>query len=240
MKLLSLILCFTCFCALSQQVRVNDYTIDESGTVNVDFTIAQSHSSREIYDVLFYSSVDNFSDPIAFRLENVKAGENKRATFSGSEQFGGYNGPLQLKLVAQATIFPIKISPIDKGLKIGKTNTISWMDYHGSGPYDVSLYQGTQLKSKLASGISTTSYTGEIAKSLVKGNYSILVTPSDDRFLSEQYPVTLKKAINPLIFVGAAALVGGGAFVATSGGGGDPPVITDTNLPDPPGPPSGN
>lgn len=243
MKLPSLILCLAVFSASGQQIKINNYQVAPNGTVNVDFTVEQSHSSREIYDVLFYSSIDNFNQPIAFKVENVKPGESKRASFSGSEQFGGYNGTFQLKLVAQASTFPIKIAPLDKGLKIGKTNSISWMDYHDSGPYDVSLFQGRQLKSKLATGLTSTRFTGEIPKSLEKGDYTIQITPSSERYLSELYPVSLKKAINPLIFVGIAVVGGGGAFLAGSGGGDPGPGggggTTTDGLPDPPGPPGG-
>lgn len=244
MKLPTLILCLITFSAVGQQIKINNFQVAQNGTVNVDFTINPSHSDREVYDVLFYSSIDNFNRPIAYKVENVKTGVSRNTSFSGSEQFGGFTGQFQLKLVAQASTFPIRITPIDKGLKIGKTNNISWMDYHDSGPYDVSLYQGQQLKSKLATGLTSTRYSGQIPKSLEKGDYSILITPSDNDLLSDRYPVTLKKAISPLVFVGAAALAGGGAFLAGSGGG-DPVTPggggpTADGLPDPPGPPGGN
>ncbi len=244
MKLPSLIFCLFAFSAFSQQIKINNYEVRPDGMINVDFTIDQSHSSRELYDVLFYSSIDDFRNPIRFKAENVRPGVSKKVSFSGSEQFGGYSGQFQLKLIAQASTFPIKLMPLEKGLKIGKSNTISWVDYHDSGPYDISLYQGTQLKSKLASGLSTTRYTGQVPKSLEKGSYSILITPSNDKYLSERYPVTLKKGVSPLIFVGVAALAGGGAVLA-GGSGGDPGTPggggTDGDgLPDPPGPPSGN
>ena len=244
MKLPILTLCLAVFTASAQQVKINNYQVAPDGTINVDFTIDQSHSSREVYDVLFYSSIDNFNRPIAYKIENVKPGVSKKASFSGSEQFGGHDGSFQLKLVAQASTFPIKIMPIDKGLKIGKSNSISWTDYHESGPYDVSLFQGRQLKSKLATGVTSTRFTGVIPKSLEKGDYSILITPSDEEYLSERFPVTLRKGVSPLIFVGIAVVGGGGAFLAGGGGDVTPPSGggggTDTDaLPDPPGPPGG-
>jgi len=136
--------------------------------------------------------------------------------------------------VAQASTFPIKIDPIKKGLKMGKNASFSWSDYHESGPYEISLYQGLQLKSTLASGITSTQYTGKIPKSLDKGNYSILITPKNETLVSERYPVTLKKGTSPLLFVGVAALAGGGAFLAM------PSPTESEDLPDPPGPPVEN
>ena len=168
MKLPCMILCLMTFQLIGQQIEINNYQISQDGVVSIDFRIKQSHSSRERYDVLFYSSLDGYSVPIKYKVEDVKPGESQKATFSGEEQFGGYNGEFQIKLVAQATVFPIKISPINKGLKIGKSTNISWSDYHESGPYEVSLYQGLQLKSKLATGLASTQYVGKIPKSLKK------------------------------------------------------------------------
>jgi len=236
-KLPILLIGLLTYSAHSQQIKVNDYQVDVNGTVNIDFTIEQSHSSREVYDVLFYSSIDEFTLPIEFKVENLKPGTRKKVSFSGSEQFGGYGGSFQLKLVAQASTYPIQVMPLDKGLKIGKSNTISWTDYHESGPYDVSLYQGGQLKSKLATGLIGTRFNGLIPKSLEKGDYSVLITPSNEKYISERFPVLLKKGINPLIVVGVAVLGGGGVFLAANGGDSG---SSDEELPDPPGPPSGN
>ncbi|WP_421764967.1 hypothetical protein [Ekhidna sp.] len=220
----------------SQTITTSNFQVSDQ-QVQFDFTIEPKHSERERYELKIYHSVNNYAEPIDYQLNDLVPGRPYKASFDGSNQIGSFDGELMFRFEIEATRFPIELSDAPKNLKIGKNVNFSWFDYHEEGPYDVELYQGQLLKSTLAEGIESTSYSGKIPKSLDKGNYSIVVVPKGrSELVSDKIPVVLKKGMNPLLIGGGVLLAGGVVGLAASSGGGEGVEVFD----DPPNPPTGN
>lgn len=239
MKTIFRLLCLLGIAQLSaQEVSISNFKVIDQ-EINFDVFISQKHSDRERYTLLIYHSGNNFSLPIDYQLKDLVPNKSYKASFDGGNQIGAYEGELTFKMEIEASKYPIEVTDLSNSLKAGKNTSIEWFDYHGEGPYKVEIYQGQLLSATLAEGVSSSSFSGKVPKSLDPGNYTVLITPTKNSNLaSERYPVVLKKALNPLIFVGAAVLAGGGAYIATSGGGGGEGGVE--SFEDPPGPPSGN
>jgi hypothetical protein len=240
LKLLtSLGLLFLWSISYAQEISISPPIVDEAGIITFDLSILPAASDRERYDVNLYASADNYQEAVE-QLKGIRVNEKQVIRINGSEKLGEYEGSLTFKATAVASVFPVQMDESGKKkFTKGKKVNLTWTDYHDVGSYTIELYQGVILKETLARNYQGTTFTQKLPKDLEKGNYQLKVTPAGRQELSsEAYPVVVAAGLSPLLIGGGVLVVGGGILAAT-GGGGESVSGTD-ELPDPPGPPSGN
>ncbi len=218
---------------LAQDVTVSNLSLSESGEVSFNFQISAKSSAREVYDIIIYSSKDNYTNPLDVQLNSLSPQVDYSVKFDGLEKIGPFDGVLQFKLKAVATLFPVRVEEMENTkLKRGKSVLVSWNDYHESGWYNVDLYQNGEVKANLISNHRGLSYESELPKDLEKGGYEIRVVPSnDERLQSDGYPIVIKGASKALFILGPLVAAGGGFMILNGGESGE------AQLPNSPGPP---
>lgn len=224
----------------AQELRIINLDVSPEGLVSFRALIESHHSWRETYELKVYSSADDYKKALGLNLNSLKVGNPLDVSFDGPQVIGGYKGSLQFKFVAQATTFPVEVTMNESKFKRGKSINITWKDFHESGWYDVEMYRGGSLFKELVANHRGTSYTAKLPKKMPKGEYEIIVTPTNNKELvSENYVVAVKGGSAALV-VGVGGALAAGAGVALLGGGGEGGGTTGgvdpVDLPDPPEP----
>ncbi len=219
-----------------QQISIDSLNVSGDGIVSFNFLVRANQSVREQYDVSVFTSKDDYQKPIDVSLPSIQPNTTYSVSFNGPDKIGEFAGPIQFKLEARASVFPVKIESVSSDvLKIGKKVEISWSDYHESGWYNIELYQEEELKKKLIGHHRGTTFETTLPKDLEKGNYELRVTPTNDPDLySRGYRVLIKKPLNKILFLVPLAAAGGGFVLLSGGESGDG---DSDRLIDPPGPP---
>ncbi len=224
-----------------QSLEINNLTVDEEGIVTFSALINASHSNRERYNMLIYSSIDAFSQPIDFTYKDMVPGQTYEISFDGNEQFGQYKGDVLFKFDVMASTFPVKVNvPENQVFKLGKKMNFSWQDYHNVNSYDIELYRRGNMVQTLAEDHTGQSFNGILPKQLDKGNdYWILVRPTTNTDISsELIPVQIKSGVGLAVKIAPLAALGIAVPVYILGGSSTKPG--DEIFDAPPGPPGEN
>lgn len=221
----------------AQELSISGFNVSERGQVEFGVYIASSHSDRERYDLIIYSSADDFRDPLDLSITNLAPGEVYPIEFDANQLVGSFEGELRFRIDIKASVFPIKADLKEKpSFRRGKEIDISWTDYHNSGPYDVELRRGDDVI-EMAKNVSANEITTALPKDMEKADDYILQikTANNTRYDSDPIPVQIKNKI-PLGILLSGAAVGVGVPIFFIAGGNEPP--TDEGFADPPGEPN--
>ena len=217
------------------QEVIMDNLRSAKGEISFDYQINSDHSSRERYTIFIYTSADDFKQPLNISIKEVLPDELHTFTFKGAQYLpAGYSGALRLKLVAEATVFPVIITDVSKKVKPGGALEISWKDAERGHRYDVQLIKDGQITS-IAHGIPDYSFSGNLPSTMEKGNYKIQVVPQlNSNNASDMLGVSVVSKIGMGMKVAGALVVGGVGILVARGGGEDG---LGKPLPGPPSPP---
>ncbi|XOV93143.1 MAG: hypothetical protein ACFHWX_00240 [Bacteroidota bacterium] len=209
--LLSL-LSFTLFLSFTfaQDIIIRDGDFREEGNgVYLRMTIQQKNSPRERYNIVLYSSRDggNFQKLSVGRTD-VAPGEPVIFTLS-PEDIGGAASQLQLKVEIEASTFPLVVRA-DSKVKKGKGLLASWTGFNTNGPYKVELIDNMDRAITIAEE-NGTSANILLDKDLDKGNYTLRVTPGNNREAYGEAKLKIAGGLNPLLIIAPVALGGGAA-----------------------------
>ena len=216
----------------AQEVRLDGYRIDSAGQVSFTCTVSKHHSDREQYRLAVYTNKDLFKAPLPLELPFLGAGRPERIVFDGGSMVGDYDGYLTLDVRAEAVVFPVEVSAPVKA-KRGKEIELSWSDFHGTGSYDVALYQSGGAQVPLAKGHAGNYLAAKLPKTTAKGSYELRVTPVGNP-VAASHGDGVKVVSRKGGLLALPALLAAGAVYLTAGGGspGD-----EEDLPGPPGTP---
>jgi len=218
---LSGLIVLTTLYSFAQDIEIQNLRATREGQIAFDYTIAKGHSDRERYDVQIFTSADNYAKPLAIQISDIPPEQNQKVSFRGADHFPqGYSGSVRIRLVAEATLYPVQITNYSKKIKMGATMNISWQDAGNNSNYDVVLKQAGKSNT-LANGVSGTSYSGTLPADLGKGSYQLLIIPSgDQQSTSDQMSVSITGKMGLGIKVLGALALGGVGILASAGGGG--------------------
>jgi hypothetical protein len=188
--------------------------------------------------VQIFGSHDNYQVPLDLDLQNLAPREAHTVSFEGLDKVGPFEGDIQFKLVAEATLFPVKVLPSTvRRVKKGGRLQINWFDHQGEGPYDIELRKNGNLVHSIATGVAGTSHIAELPQSLKRGAYALQVTPAaNPAATSEEFPVRLKGSPTGL-WVASGVAVGGAVAVLLLLNGDSSTEPGESGLPLPPGVP---
>lgn len=217
-SIFSAILALLVFSLHAQKLTVSDLTISDQGIVSFSCIVAAHHSSREVYELKVFSSIDDFEKSLPLDINKLRPEIPLSVSFDGNKVIGDFDGSIEFDFALTATFFPVEIVPLGKKFKKGKEINISWEDFNESGWYEVEIYKDNLLFQKLVGNHRGTSYVATLPKDMPKGKYEIRVTPSNQKELvSEGYEVNLKSGKAGLIIGAGGALVGGAVLLLKSG-----------------------
>ncbi len=227
--LTAILLGILCSVSSAQTLRVENLEISPAGIVDFTCVVNPHHSEREEYEIKVFTSADNFQKQLPLQLNSLRPNVPLPVSFDGNKMIGDFDGAIEFDVRISATIFPVQVTTHSNKLKRGKDLTISWNDFHESSWYDVDIYQSDILYQKLVGNHRGTSYTTTLSKKMPKGEYEIRVTPTNDqKYVSDNFPVTIKSGKAGLI-IGAGGVLAGAGVLFISGGDGP-----DSDLPVPP------
>lgn len=220
----------------SQNIALKNLQATREGQITFDYAITKGHSDRERYDVKIFTSADNYAEPLNIRISEVPPEQGQKVTFRGADHFpSGYSGSVRIRLVAEATLYPVQILDYSKKVKAGAQMNISWQDAQNNSSFDVVLIQDGQ-PSTIANRVTGTSYSGTLPENFGKGSYQLKVVPDrDENSSSDVMPLAVVGKLGLGIKVLGALAAGGVGILALSGS--DPKVSEDNSLPGPPSPP---
>ena len=208
--------------------------------VKMTFKITPEHSERERYDVLIYSSHDNYTSPLNTKVSDVIPNQRTTVVFPILESIGYFQGEVQFKLVANSTYFPVRLSKsTTRKFRKNKEFQIVWEDYNELGSYQIDLYQNDSLMITLAKDFIGNDFSGKFPKGVKPGKYTLVVSPSDDIALrSDDYRVSVTRNITTIVALSAVLVGTTGYFILQGEGGSGGDSSGGDSLPDPPGSPN--
>ncbi len=219
----------------AQEIETRDFKV-MGEEIQLSFVVEPDHSIRERYNVTIYASHDDYSEPLALDIHDVVPNELTTVSFSIVEKIGYYQGQLQFKLEAEASVFPVEIlNRSTKKFRKNKKYEVHWEDQNDSGEYDIKLYHKDTIIA-LAETVVGHTYSGQFPKTIDPGKFSIVVSPSNNPHLaSDEFPITIRRNITTVVVL-VAVLVGGTGYLILNNSGGEGPGGAE--LPDPPGTPN--
>ena len=117
-----------------QSLSIQNLSIDDNNQVSLECSIQKKHTDRERYELLIFSSVDNFNNPIGYTFPNMKPGKIYEVSFDGNKEVEGFTEETQFRFKANPTAIPVVINSEDgRTLRKEKRFELKWKDYHNIG-----------------------------------------------------------------------------------------------------------
>jgi len=204
--------------------------------INIYYNLVDNNPTNT-YTISVYSSRDNFISPLTkatgdLGLE-VHPGINKKVTWDALSELGPtFDGKVSLEIRGRVYIPFIKLEPLQKHLKRGKSTRVTWSGGSSQAILNFELYRGDEKIEAYPAVPNVKEYEFTVSTSVKPGDgYYFRISDSknkDDVVLSPSFGVSRKV---PLAYKAAGFVVVGGAVVFLGGGG-----TKNNDIPGPPDP----
>jgi hypothetical protein len=221
--------------AISQKLNIESIELVKEKMV-IYYKLEDANASQQ-YNVLVYSSKDNYATPLA-RITGdagteVKPGSNKKIEWNMVQELGNYRGEIAIEVRARVYAPFVKITSFDAGkvYKRGKGYPLLWTSGNMGGQLDLELFNGTERVYGERNVPNTGKYEWFIPGSVKPGkdyHLKFTNTRNRDEFVQSS-PFRIVPRIPFMIKAGGALLlIGGGAAIISGLGGSDPGGGTTT------------
>jgi len=241
------LLLFTYSSITAQRIEnVKASAVDDKVVVTYDINEAVDGQK---FKVRLYSSYDNFTNPLTMvsgdvgQNSELLAGTNKRIEWNAKSELKRFDGDITFEVRADVIASAARILGPSLGAKYkrGRNLDIEWKGIGSSQIVKLELLKGGYPLSSIGETSNRSSYTWSIPKNAKKGkDYQIKLTSNNTVVTSDIFAI---KSRTPLIVKVLPVLVVGGVVAALAGGGGgggDNGPTPSSDLPTPPGAPTGN
>ena len=225
--------------AYCQKVLINKVELAGEKII-VHYDLEDTTPGNE-YSLNLYSSVDNFSSPLAKVTGDigaeVKPGVGRKVEWAIRDEYGGYKGKLALEIRGKVYVPFVKLTnfKVSGSYKRGKSYPLQWKP-GAVNPINVELYKGDLRVSGVTDLPNSGSYMLDIpAKAKTGSDYKLKI--SDTRNVNEVVwttPFTVKNKVPLLLKILPVAAIGGAAAAFAGGSGGGEGPGTNDGILDPP------
>ncbi|HEY5825042.1 MAG TPA: Ser-Thr-rich GPI-anchored membrane family protein [Cyclobacteriaceae bacterium] len=226
---------------LTQQVMSQDFSIQKvevSGDlVKVYYDLKDTDLSRT-YTISLFASKDNFISPLDkvtgdIGLE-IKPGGNKVITWNAMSELGNdFDGEIALEVRGRIYIPFVRLDGLQKTIKRGKTNELTWTGGTQQNILNFDLYKGEEKITSFPNIANVGHYTMTLPTSVKTGKgYRFKITDSknkDQIVYSKEF--TVKPKVPLLLKLAPIALVGAAVYFLLPDDKPDP-SIKEPVLPD--------
>lgn len=241
-KLFPFALVFLFYSGFAQNIRINSVN-ELNGKITVNFSITPKVQGEK-YNLELFSSHDNFRNPVTYVEGDIgedisSSGTSLTAIWDVRKELKRYTGDIQVEIRGSVSYLPINMVGNVPGAKAGKSVSIQWSGGDNNDKIKVDLYREGVYYLSIGTIDNLHVYEWFLSKDIDKGKaYQLKLTNTNktsESFLTDVFTIKGSGGAGKIL-IPLTAAVGAGTYFLVAGGGDDP--TADSDLPNPPGPPS--